>query len=90
MFLECETHVVTSLSKCLESLIGQSVQTTEKEIIRKEKHVNEVASADEETIYKIDVPANRCVFISLSLSIFLLNNSSLTLSRLSNQILAKG
>jgi phenylalanyl-tRNA synthetase beta chain len=35
------------------------VQTTEKEVMRKEKHVEEEASADEEIIYKIDVPANR-------------------------------
>lgn len=29
--------------------------------MRKEKHVDEEASADEEVIYKIDVPANRYV-----------------------------
>ncbi|KAH7528844.1 hypothetical protein FEM48_Zijuj05G0120900 [Ziziphus jujuba var. spinosa] len=33
--------------------------TTEKAIIRKEKHLDEEASEDEEVIYKIDVPANR-------------------------------
>lgn len=37
------------------------MQTTEKEVMRKEKHVEEEASADEEVIYKIDVPANRFV-----------------------------
>jgi phenylalanyl-tRNA synthetase beta chain len=35
------------------------VQTTEKEVMRKEKHVEEEASANEEIIYKIDVLANR-------------------------------
>lgn len=35
-------------------------QTTEKAIIRKEKHLDEEeASEDEEVIYKIEVPANR-------------------------------
>ncbi|CDY54089.1 BnaC08g47290D [Brassica napus] len=33
--------------------------TTEKAIIRKEKHIEEEAGKDEETIYKIDIPANR-------------------------------
>ncbi|KAJ4882722.1 putative phenylalanine--tRNA ligase beta subunit [Raphanus sativus] len=33
--------------------------TTEKAIIRKEKHIEEEAKDDEETIYKIDIPANR-------------------------------
>ncbi|XP_010529813.1 PREDICTED: phenylalanine--tRNA ligase beta subunit, cytoplasmic-like isoform X1 [Tarenaya hassleriana] len=33
--------------------------TTEKAIIRKEKHLEEEADDDEETIYKIEVPANR-------------------------------
>ncbi|KAG2300404.1 hypothetical protein Bca52824_036876 [Brassica carinata] len=32
--------------------------TTEKAIIRKEKHIEEEAGKDEETIYKIDIPAN--------------------------------
>ena len=36
------------------------VQTTEKAIIRKEKHLqNEGSGDDEEEIYKIEVPANR-------------------------------
>lgn len=39
------------------------MQTTEKEVMRKEKHVEEEASADEEVIYKIDVPANRYVVL---------------------------
>lgn len=34
-------------------------QTTEQEIIRKEKHLEDKAEKDEEVIYKIDVPANR-------------------------------
>lgn len=35
-------------------------QTTEKAIIRKEKHLGEEeVSEDEEIIYKIEVPANR-------------------------------
>lgn len=34
-------------------------QTTEKAIIRKEKHLDEEADEDEEVIYKIEVPANR-------------------------------
>lgn len=36
-------------------------QTTEKAIIRKEKHLeeDEDSTEDEEVIYKIDVPANR-------------------------------
>ncbi|GMN57989.1 hypothetical protein TIFTF001_027099 [Ficus carica] len=33
--------------------------TTEKAIIRKEKHLDEEADEDEEVIYKIEVPANR-------------------------------
>ncbi|KAL0887813.1 hypothetical protein Bca101_011796 [Brassica carinata] len=33
--------------------------TSENEIIRKEKHIEEEAKGDEETIYKIDIPANR-------------------------------
>ncbi|KAA0058031.1 putative phenylalanine--tRNA ligase beta subunit isoform X2 [Cucumis melo var. makuwa] len=33
--------------------------TTEKAIIRKEKHLEEEADEDEEVIYKIEVPANR-------------------------------
>ena len=35
-------------------------QTTEKAIVRKEKHLEEEeADEDEEVIYKIEVPANR-------------------------------
>lgn len=34
-------------------------QTTEKAIIRKEKHLEEEVDDDEEVIYKIEVPANR-------------------------------
>lgn len=34
-------------------------QTTEKAIIRKEKHLDEKVEEDEEVIYKIEVPANR-------------------------------
>lgn len=35
-------------------------QTTEKAIVRKEKHLDEEeADEDEEVIYKIEVPANR-------------------------------
>jgi len=34
-------------------------QTTEKAIIRKEKHIDEEADDDEEIIYKIEIPANR-------------------------------
>eukprot|EP00897_Mesotaenium_endlicherianum_P008434 jgi/Mesen1/7619/ME000004S07890 len=50
--------------------------TTEKAIIRKEKHLDEEASADEEVIYKIEVPANRYDLLCLeglarSLRIFL-------------------
>ncbi|CAN8236269.1 unnamed protein product [Cochlearia groenlandica] len=33
--------------------------TTEKAIIRKEKHIDEEADDNEEVIYKIDIPANR-------------------------------
>ncbi|KAA8541114.1 hypothetical protein F0562_025077 [Nyssa sinensis] len=33
--------------------------TTEKAIVRKEKHLEEEATQDEEVIYKIEVPANR-------------------------------
>ena len=36
------------------------IQTTEKAIIRKEKHLGEEEGLeDEEVIYKIEVPANR-------------------------------
>jgi len=38
---------------------GLGLQTTEKAIIRKEKHLDEEASEDEEVIYKIEIPANR-------------------------------
>lgn len=34
-------------------------QTTEKAIIRKEKHLEGEDDEDEEVIYKIEVPANR-------------------------------
>lgn len=36
-----------------------SKQTTEKAIIRKEKHLEEDTTEDEEVIYKIEVAANR-------------------------------
>jgi hypothetical protein len=40
-------------------------QTTEKAIVRKEKHLDheEDEDEDEEIIYKIDVPANRSVSV---------------------------
>ncbi|XP_024360082.1 phenylalanine--tRNA ligase beta subunit, cytoplasmic [Physcomitrium patens] len=44
---------------CFEFGIELDDVTTEKEVMRKEKHVDEEASSDEEIIYKIDVPANR-------------------------------
>jgi len=44
---------------CFDFGIELDDVTTEKEIIRKEKHMDEEASGDEEVIYKIDVPANR-------------------------------
>lgn len=38
-----------------------SLQTTEKAIKRKEQHLEEEeTSEDEEIIYKIEIPANRC------------------------------
>jgi hypothetical protein len=42
-------------------------QTTEKAIVRKEKHLDheDDEDEDEEIIYKIDVPANRSVSVSL-------------------------
>eukprot|EP00245_Coleochaete_scutata_P007775 TRINITY_DN23538_c0_g1_i1.p1 TRINITY_DN23538_c0_g1~~TRINITY_DN23538_c0_g1_i1.p1 ORF type:complete len:598 (-),score=118.03 TRINITY_DN23538_c0_g1_i1:79-1872(-) len=44
---------------CFEFGIELDDVTTEKAMIRKEKHLDEEASADEEVIYKIEVPANR-------------------------------
>lgn len=44
---------------CFEFGIELDDVTTEKEIMRKEKHLEEEASANEEVIYKIEVPANR-------------------------------
>lgn len=38
-------------------------QTTEKAIVRKEKHLEEEAAEDEEVIYKIEVGANRYSYI---------------------------
>ena len=44
----------------LKVLIFFLYQTTEKAIIRKEKHLEEEGDAgDDEIIYKIEVPANR-------------------------------
>ncbi|CAH1431428.1 unnamed protein product [Lactuca virosa] len=47
---------------CFDFGIELDDVTTEKEIIRKEKHLKEDqdTGGDEEIIYKIDVPANRC------------------------------
>ncbi|KAK3041254.1 hypothetical protein RJ639_001537 [Escallonia herrerae] len=39
--------------------LGGLNKTTEKAIVRKEKHLEEEAMDDEEVIYKIEVPANR-------------------------------
>ncbi|CAK9137143.1 unnamed protein product [Ilex paraguariensis] len=44
---------------CFEFGIELDDVTTEKAIIRKEKHLDEEALEDEEVIYKIEVPANR-------------------------------
>lgn len=44
---------------CFEFGIELDDVTTEKAIIRKEKHLNEEADEDEEVIYKIEIPANR-------------------------------
>ncbi|KAK9278106.1 hypothetical protein L1049_027664 [Liquidambar formosana] len=44
---------------CFQFGIELDDVTTEKAIIRKEKHLEEDASEDEEVIYKIEVPANR-------------------------------
>uniref|UniRef100_A0A7N0URX8 phenylalanine--tRNA ligase n=1 Tax=Kalanchoe fedtschenkoi TaxID=63787 RepID=A0A7N0URX8_KALFE len=44
---------------CFQFGIELDDVTTEKAIIRKEKHLDEEASEDEEVIYKIEVPANR-------------------------------
>jgi len=43
-------------------------QTTEKAIIRKEKHIDEEADDDEEIIYKIEIPANRFINCDFSSS----------------------
>lgn len=64
---------------CFEFGIELDDVTTEKEVMRKEKHVDEEASADEEIIYKIDVPANRYDLLCLeglakSLRIFTLKD----------------
>ncbi|KAL6007385.1 hypothetical protein ACLOJK_032882 [Asimina triloba] len=46
--------------ECMHADFYLRVQTTEKAIIRKEKHLeDEDMGEDEEVIYKIDVPANR-------------------------------
>lgn len=48
-------------------------QTTEKAIIRKEKHLEEDAvpdGDDEEVIYKIEVPANRSVDVSATVAFY--------------------
>lgn len=44
---------------CFEFGIELDDVTTEKAIIRKEKHISEDAQEDEEIIYKIEIPANR-------------------------------
>ncbi|KAH7432713.1 hypothetical protein KP509_07G036000 [Ceratopteris richardii] len=44
---------------CFEFGIELDDVTTEKAIIRKEKHINEEVEDDEEIIYKIEIPANR-------------------------------
>eukprot|EP01018_Ginkgo_biloba_P034120 Gb_05062 [translate_table: standard] len=44
---------------CFDFGIELDDVTTEKAIIRKEKHLNEDATEDEEVIYKIEIPANR-------------------------------
>lgn len=44
----------------MNSFFAWMFQTTEKAIIRKEKHLDEEeVGDDEEVIYKIEVPANR-------------------------------
>ena len=52
--------------KCLISLFNfffLFLKTTEKAIMRKEKHLDEESDGDEEVIYKIEVPANRYLTI---------------------------
>lgn len=44
---------------CFEFGIELDDVTTEKAIIRKEKHISEEVQEDEEIIYKIEIPANR-------------------------------
>ncbi|XP_057821359.2 phenylalanine--tRNA ligase beta subunit, cytoplasmic isoform X1 [Cryptomeria japonica] len=44
---------------CFDFGIELDDVTTEKAVLRKEKHLNEEAAEDEEVIYKIEVPANR-------------------------------
>ncbi|CAH8354618.1 unnamed protein product, partial [Eruca vesicaria subsp. sativa] len=44
---------------CLVFGIELDAVTTEKAIIRKEKHIKEESDDDEEVIYKIEIPANR-------------------------------
>ncbi|PNY07083.1 putative phenylalanine-tRNA ligase beta subunit-like protein, partial [Trifolium pratense] len=44
---------------CFDFGIELDDVTTEKAIVRKEKHLEEEADEDEEVIYKIDIPANR-------------------------------
>lgn len=44
---------------CFDFGIELDDVTTEKAIIRKEKHLDEEATDDEEVIYKIEIPANR-------------------------------
>lgn len=44
---------------CFQFGIELDDVTTEKSIIRKEKHIEEEASEEEEVIYKIEIPANR-------------------------------
>lgn len=50
---------------CFEFGIELDDVTTEKAIIRKEKHLDVEAEEDEEIIYKIEVPANRYDLLSL-------------------------
>ncbi|KAL4559270.1 hypothetical protein LXL04_031407 [Taraxacum kok-saghyz] len=83
---------------CFEFGIELDDVTTEKAIIRKEKHLkeDEDIAADEEIIYKIDVPANRYDLLCLeglvqSLRIFLGIDSvpNYTLSDISKQSMLK-
>ncbi|EXB76381.1 putative phenylalanine--tRNA ligase beta subunit [Morus notabilis] len=70
--------------------------TTEKAVIRKEKHMDEKAEEDEEVIYKIEVPANRYDLLCLeglaqSLRIFYKQDKipSYTLAKISSDSMIK-